>query len=144
MKAFKAAIGFGAVILGFDGMASAQTPLALPPSLAVQAEGAAYADVADLVTISPLIIDATIRNLQKIAPEQALSVPADKQRMLVEADVTSLIRGQGGITPRVRFLLDVPKDAKGKFDGSSRRFVDDLGGRDRPPLFLPRPAQDGQ
>ena len=95
-------------------MASAQTAPAAPRSLAVQADNAAYADIADLVVISPLIVDATIRNLQKVAPEQAVGVPANLQRTLVEADVTALIRGQGGITPRVRFLLDVPKDAKGK------------------------------
>lgn len=106
--------GFAAILLGFGGMAAAQSVAVLPPSLAVQAEGAAYADVADLVVNSPLIIDATIRNARKIAPEQAIGVPANLQRMLVEADVTALIRGQGGVAPRVRFLLDVPKDAKGK------------------------------
>lgn len=114
MKAGKLIAGYAAIMLGFGGMASAQTRPALPSSLAVQADAAAYADIADLVTISPLIIDATIRNLQMIAPEQAIGVPANMQRMLVEADVTALIRGQGGITPRVRFLLDLPKDAKGK------------------------------
>jgi hypothetical protein len=114
MKSGWVTVGFMAIMLGFGGMASAQTGPLLPPSLAVQAENAAYADIADLVTVSPLIVDGTIRNLQKIAPEQAIGVPADRQRMLVEADVTALIRGQGGITPRVRFLLDVPKDAKGK------------------------------
>lgn len=114
MNAGKQALGFAAIMLGFGGMASAQSVLVLPNALAVPADGAAYADIADLVTISPLIIDTTIRNLQKIAPEQSVGVPADRQRVLVEADVTALIRGQGGITPRVRFLLDVPKDAKGK------------------------------
>ncbi len=114
MKVGRPALVFAAITLGFGGMASAQTARVLPSALAVQAEDAAYADIADLVTISPLIVDATIQKLQKIAPEQALGVPDDRQRMLVEADVTSLIRGQGGITPRVRFLLDVPKDAKGK------------------------------
>jgi hypothetical protein len=114
MKAGTLALGFTAILLGFGGMAAAQTAPAVAPSLAVQADAAAYADIADLVVISPLIVDATIRNLQKIAPEQAVGVPAAMQRMLVEADVTALIRGQGGITPRVRFLLDVPKDPKGK------------------------------
>ena len=114
MKSGRLALGFMAILLGFGGMASAQTLLALPPSLAVQADGAAYADIADLVVISPLIVDASIRNLQKVAPEQAVGVPAGAQRMLIEADVTALIRGQGGVAPRVRFLLDVPKDAKGK------------------------------
>jgi hypothetical protein len=107
-------IGFAAILLGFGGMAASQTSQTLPPSLAVQADAAAYADVADLVVISPLILDATIRNAQKIGPEQAIGVPANLQRMLVEADVLALIRGQGGVTPRVRFVLDVPKDAKGK------------------------------
>lgn len=100
-----------AALLAFSG-ASAQQ--ALPPSLAVQAEGAAYADVADLVIISPLIADITIKDTKNLSPEQSVGVPLTKQRMLVEADVTALIRGQGGINPRVRFLLDVPKDAKGK------------------------------
>lgn len=106
--------GFAAILLGFGGMASAQVISPLPSSLAVPAQNASYADVADLVTISPLIVDTTIRNLQKVAPEQAVGVPANLQRMLVEADVSALIRGQGGVTPRVRFVLDVPKDAKGK------------------------------
>lgn len=114
MKVGNPGVGFAAIMLAFGGMASAQTAPVMPPSLAVQAEGAAYADIADLVVVSPLIVDATIRNLQKIAPEQAVGVPATHQRMLVEADITALIRGQSGVTPRVRFLLDVPKDAKGK------------------------------
>lgn len=114
MRSGRVKVGFAAIMLAFGGMASAQSVQLLPSSLAIQAENAAYADIADLVTVSPLIVDATIRNLQKIAPEQAIGVPADRQRMLVEADVTALIRGQSGITPRVRFLLDVPKDAKGK------------------------------
>jgi hypothetical protein len=114
MKAGKQTARFAAIMLGIGGMASAQSSIALPPALAVQAEGGAYADIADLVTISPLIVDATIRNLQKIAPEQAVAVPVNLQRMLVEADVTALIRGEGGTMPRVKFLLDIPKDAKGK------------------------------
>ena len=114
MKAGMFRVGFTAILLGFGGMAASQTFPVLPPSLAVQADGASYADVADLVVISSLIVDANIRNAQKIAPEQAVGVPANLQRMLVEADVLALIRGQGGITPRVKFVLDVPKDAKGK------------------------------
>lgn len=95
------------------GIAVAQpSPVSSP--LAVPTDGAAYADIADLVVGSPLIIDATIRNVKKVSPEQAAGVPANLQRMLVEANVLALIRGAGGVAPRVSFLLDVPKDAKGK------------------------------
>lgn len=107
-------ISLAAFMLGFGGMAAAQPAPLGPPSLAVQAEGASYADIADLVVISPLIVDVTIRNAKKVAPEQATGVPINIQRMLVEADVLALIRGQGGVTPRVLFVLDVPKDTKGK------------------------------
>jgi hypothetical protein len=109
---FKA--GFAAILLGFSGTGNAQTNLGIPSSLAVQADSASYADIADLVVISSLIVDANIRNLRKIPPEQAVGVPANLQRMLVEADIVTLIRGQEGVAPRVRFLLDIPKDAKGK------------------------------
>lgn len=106
--------GFASILLGFSWISAAQTSEPLPPALVVPAESASYADIADLVVISPLIVDATIKNLRKIAPEQAVGVPPTLQRVLVEADVGALIRGQEGVTPRVRFLLDVPKDPKGK------------------------------
>jgi hypothetical protein len=107
-------VGFSAILLGFGGMAAAQQVPVIPSSLAVQAQDASYADIADLVTISPLIVDATVRSVKAIPPEQAAGVPADLQRTLVEVDVTALIRGQGGVAPRVRFVLDMPRDAKGK------------------------------
>ncbi len=107
-------VGFASILLGFSAGSIAQTLPSLPPSLAVQADSASYADIADLVVISPLIVDTTVRSAQKVTPEQAMGVSANLQRMLVEADVLALIRGQGGVAPRVRFLLDVPKDAKGK------------------------------
>jgi hypothetical protein len=106
--------GFAAILLGFSGTGNAQTNLGIPSSLAVQADSASYADIADLVVISSLIVDANIRNLRKIPPEQSVGVPANLQRMVVEADIVTLIRGQEGVAPRVRFLLDIPKDAKGK------------------------------
>lgn len=106
--------GFAAILLGFSSTINAQTNSGIPSSFAVQADSASYADIADLVVISSLIVDANVRNLRKIPAEQAVGVPANLQRMLVEADIVTLIRGQEGVTPRVRFLLDIPKDAKGK------------------------------
>lgn len=100
-----------AALLAFSGAAAQQV---LPTSFAVQAENAAYADVADLVIISPMIANVIIKDTKNISAEQAVGVPPTRQRMLVEADVTALIRGDGGIAPRIKFLLDVPKDAKGK------------------------------
>lgn len=102
------------ILLGLSTSSLAQAPLDLPPSFVVAADNASYADIADLVVISPLIVDVTIRNVRKLSAEQAVGVPASLERVLVEADVMALIRGEGGVTPRVRFLLDVPKNGKGK------------------------------
>ena len=85
-----------------------------PPGFAVNAANDSYADIADLVVVSPLIVDATVRKATKIPAEQAIGVPANLQRMLIVADVSALVRGNDGIAGQVRFLLDVPKDAKGK------------------------------
>ena len=85
-----------------------------PSGFAVTASNNSYADIADLVVISPLIVDATVKKATKIPAEQAIGVPANLQRMLIDADVSALVRGNDGIAGQVRFLLDVPKDAKGK------------------------------
>jgi hypothetical protein len=99
------------------GAASAQpatTPAPLTPGFAVPAANTSYADIADLVVISPLIVDARVKKITKVPPDQAVGVPATIQRLLVEAEVMALIRGNEGVAGSVRFLLDVPKDAKGK------------------------------
>ncbi|MFC4293130.1 hypothetical protein ACFOWX_11955 [Sphingorhabdus arenilitoris] len=88
--------------------AFAQNQFALP------AEGAAYADVADLVTISPMILDATVKKVQKLSAEQSVGVPQNIQRTVIIADINALIRGTKGVAGQVRFLLDIPKDARGK------------------------------
>jgi hypothetical protein len=114
MRFVHAKTGLCLILLGLSPAISAQAPRDLPPSFAIEADTASYADIADLVVISPLIVDVTIRNVRKLSAEQSAGVPASFERNLVEADVMGLIRGEGGITPRVRFLLDVPKNAKGK------------------------------
>ncbi|MBK6708279.1 MAG: hypothetical protein IPG54_12660 [Sphingomonadales bacterium] len=90
-------------------------------AISVPAQGATYADIADLVVISPLILDAQIRKVTKLPETQTLGVPANIQRVVIDADVTSLIRGADGFAARARFLLDVPKDAKGKIPKLQKR-----------------------
>ena len=97
---------------------AASTP---PVTYAVPAETSSYADVADLVTIAPLIVDAKIRSVKKLPAVQAVGVPENIQRMIVEADILALIRGNGGITSRVRFLLDLKKDARGKLPSLNKQ-----------------------
>jgi hypothetical protein len=92
-----------------------------PITYAVPVETRSYADIADLVVIAPLIVDAKIRSVKKLPSAQTAGVPENIQRMIVEADVQALIRGNGGITPRVRFLLDLKKDERGKLPNLNKQ-----------------------
>jgi hypothetical protein len=73
-----------------------------------------YADIVDLADKAPLVANVRIRNIINLKPEQAGTVPAGHKRLFVEADVTGLIRGEGGISPTVTYLYDAPIDARGK------------------------------
>jgi hypothetical protein len=83
-------------------------------NFAVSATNYSYADVADLVVNAPLIVDVSIRKATPVPAQQAVGVPVNLQRMLIEGDVMALLRSKDGMGGTVRFLLDVPKDAKGK------------------------------
>jgi len=96
--------------------APAQIVAAGPPraASAVMEESLGYADTADLVLAAPVIADATIRSAARIKGAEAASVPPGSARFYVEADVLALIRGAGGLPPRVGYLVDVPLDARGR------------------------------
>lgn len=73
-----------------------------------------YADLTDLADAAPLVATARIRSIIALPADQAQNVPAGKKRLYVEAEVTNLIRGEGGISPVVRYLYDAPVNARGK------------------------------
>lgn len=73
-----------------------------------------YADIADLVTEAPIVVDLQIRRIRKLPATQTAGVPANIARVLIEADVVTLLRGPGGVAAQQRFLVDLPKDARGK------------------------------
>ncbi|KQT32878.1 hypothetical protein ASG29_08165 [Sphingomonas sp. Leaf412] len=98
-------------------LAAAVPCAALPQSAPLAASavpGPAYADIADLVVASPLVIDATIRSDARIKGAEAAGVPAGQARSYVEADVTQLIRGTAAIPSRIGWVVDVPLDFRGR------------------------------
>lgn len=96
-------------------ISGAQTPANRLTAQSPQGAGSlSYADVADLADAAPLVAQARIGNIIALRPEQAGNVPAGHKRVYVEANVTNLIRGEGGISPTVRYLYDAPINARGK------------------------------
>ena len=100
--------------------ASAQTP---PPATAAATPAPDYAEVADLVLASPMIVDATIRSAARIKGAEAAGVAPGRTRFYVEADVGALVRGTGAIPPRVGWLVDVAPDWRGRVPNPKKQRV---------------------
>lgn len=98
-----------AIFLAFSVPASqaavaSQAPVSAP----------SYADLADLATPAPIVIKAQVVNQKILKIAQAGPVAPGFARALMEAKVVSLIRGEGGIAPRLTYLADLRLDARGK------------------------------
>lgn len=103
-------------------------PAPAAPPVAQQAAPVAqptvsYADLADLVLKSPLIVDATIRSAARIKGDEAVGLAAGHTRFYVEADVGSLVRGNAAIPARIGWLVDVAPDWRGRTPSLKKRRV---------------------
>ena len=78
------------------------------------AERWSYADVADLFLAAPIVARARIADAIVLKDAAAATARPGTIRYYLVADVTTLIRGQDGLAPRVAFLADVPTDSRGK------------------------------
>lgn len=75
----------------------------------------AYADVADMVMASPVIVKVRVKSAQHLTGKAASGVIPGRKRYVMTGDVMTLIRGEGGIAPRIAWLVDQAADARGKF-----------------------------
>lgn len=104
------------VIAGFAALAgfamqpahAAETPLPAPgPQLT-------YADITDLADAATMVVKARIRTQRSLPPELSPGLRPGWVRLLVQADTEALITGRQAIGESLRYLVDVPLDAKGK------------------------------
>ncbi|WP_336979338.1 hypothetical protein [Altererythrobacter fulvus] len=100
--------------------AAALSLLAVQPAVAagqpapVAASPLTYADIVDLADSSTMVVKARIRKQSTLAPVQSPGLRPGTVRLLVEADTEALISGRSAIGESLRYLVDVPLDAKGK------------------------------
>jgi hypothetical protein len=73
-----------------------------------------YVALARLSDASPQVMRVQVKKATVIEPERAPDVPATMARLFVEAQVLNLIRGKAGVSESIRYLVDVPRDARGK------------------------------
>ncbi len=82
-------------------------PLPAAPSLT-------YADIADLAAAAPVAAHVRVIRAERLDAEEAPNVPPGHRRFLVQGDVVALIRGAGGISGPVSWLVDLPNDSRGR------------------------------
>lgn len=95
-----------AALLCAPAAAIAQEP-ASPPAMT-------YADIVDLADSAPLVLRAQIRQQATVERERSPGLAPGFVRLYVEARTTALIAGNAPVGEALRYLVDVPLDAKGK------------------------------
>ncbi|MEA3050625.1 MAG: hypothetical protein QOG84_2461 [Sphingomonadales bacterium] len=85
-----------------------------PPGDSRAAPALTYADAADLALAAPVAAQVRIAEAEALKDEQAAGVPPGVARFYVAADMVSLIRAPQPLPARVAYLVDLPRDAKGK------------------------------
>jgi hypothetical protein len=105
MNLSKLGIGLMALLLSAPSFAESPSPSARPAPT--------YADLADLAVEAPLAAHVRITQAIELKSEKATSVPPAKSRFYIEANIVSLIRGQG-LPASIRYLADIPRDSAGK------------------------------
>jgi hypothetical protein len=73
-----------------------------------------YADAADLALAAPVAAHVRVAEAIALKDAQAAGVPPGLARLYVEADVVGLIRAPEALPARISYLVDLPRDAKGR------------------------------
>jgi hypothetical protein len=81
-----------------------------PPS----APALTYADLADFADAADLVVHVLVAKQIALPPERATNVAPGHARFYIEAKTQALLAGKAPLGESVRYLVDVPLDAKGK------------------------------
>jgi hypothetical protein len=73
-----------------------------------------YADLADLAITAPIAAHVRLARVERLRESEAASAPSGHRRLLVDADIVALIRGPNGLPARIRYLVDLPNDSRGR------------------------------
>lgn len=73
-----------------------------------------YADIADFALASKIVAHVRVRETHKLSDALAAGVQTGYQRQLVTAEVKALIKAPEEQTARIRYLIDLPLDSRGK------------------------------
>ena len=84
------------------------------PAAEASASALTYADAADLALAAPVAVHVRVVRAGALREREAPGVAAGHRRFYVEGDIVSLIRSPGPLPTRVRWLVDLPNDPRGR------------------------------
>lgn len=73
-----------------------------------------YADLATLADGAPLVVRARVKDAVALPAERAPGLAPGHTRLFIEAQTVAVLSGQNVLPEALRYLVDVPLDAKGK------------------------------
>ena len=97
-----------------DNFPSPALHAASPSNTVPPAPSVTWADLADLADSAPLVLRAQVRKQVRVEPERAIGVRPGWARFYFEAKTISLLAGDSVIGESLRYLGDLPLDARGK------------------------------
>jgi hypothetical protein len=86
----------------------------------VAAVAPSYADLADLAAAAPLVARVQVRDVTRLEPAQAPGLAPGMARVLIKARTRAVLTGEP-LGESIRYLADVPLDAKGKLPKLAKR-----------------------
>lgn len=100
---------------------AAAVPASAQPDNQQGLQNLTYADLADLGAGAPVVAHLRIRGSDRLGEGEATNVRAGFTRFEIDAEVIALIRGTAGLPARVRYLVDLPNDSRGRPPRITRR-----------------------
>jgi len=119
-RALRPAVAAASLLLAACGAAFAVPAFGAPPPPVPLLP---YADLADLADHAPTVVRARIRSTATVEPARATGVRAGQARLYIEAQTTALLSGPPLTGDSLRYLADVPLDARGKPPKLAKREV---------------------
>lgn len=110
--------------LPFIATKSFAQPQEISNNVASGQNSASYDDIMSITLESELVVDIVAKKIKNLPASQSVGVRPDRKRVLIIAEVQSLIRGKTGLNSEVSFLFDAPIDSRGKIPKLKKlRFV---------------------
>jgi hypothetical protein len=110
-----------APILVLSAVFAATLPAAAQQQNQQGLQNLTYADLADLGAGAPVVAHLRVRSAERLNAREAASLRSGFTRFQIEAEVVALVRGTGGLAGRVRYLVDLPNDSRGRPPRIARR-----------------------